>query len=176
MKSKKLITLLLTGVLTLGLISCTNKQKDTPPNNQNNNTTSENQLEIQSILTSNDLVNLIGKSKEDIIKIFGAGEENNSGNDLLGIYYANGNILGEDAGIDIGFNSEKNTVSTVGIYFTKEDDETYKKIYDKLVSDLGDPSSTEGAGENTSSKKVWSKDDKTISIIKIGTSFSISIE
>lgn len=178
MKSKKILSILLATVLTVGLISC--KSKDNNSSSENNTTQNESTSQSQSnndkITNCNDLIALIGKSSDDVKKIFGDGEENIYEKNLLGIYYADEEILGEKATVDLAFGENTNKVSTVSIAFKNENSETYKNIYETITNDLGTPISKEEGGEDTQAKDTWKKDNSTINIIKMGEVTNIYIE
>lgn len=178
MKSKKILAILLSTILTFGLISCKNTDNNSSSGDTTtpNQSTSQNQSDNSKITDTNDLIKLIGKSADDIKKIFGDGEENIYEKDLLGIYYANEDILGEKANLDIGFDDDTNKVSTVSVSFKNETEETYTKVYEKLTNDLGTPTSKENDAEDIEYKETWEKGGSTINIIKMGNSTNINIE
>lgn len=177
MKSKKILAILLSTILTFGLMSCKNTDNNSLSGDTNQNqSTSQNQSDNSKITDTNDLIKLIGKSSDDIKKIFGDGEENIYEKDLLGIYYADEDILGEKASLDIGFDDDTNKVSTVSVSFKSETKETYTKISEKLTSDLGTPTSKEDNAEDIEYKETWKKDNSTVNIIKMGDYTNINIE
>lgn len=163
---------------TVGLISCKNTDNNSSSGNNTtqNESTSESQSDNDKITNSNDLIKLIGKSSDKVKKIFGDGEENIYEKALLGIYYSDEEILGENATVDLAFNENTQKVSSVSISFKNENEEIYKKVSETLTNDLGSPTTKEAGREDTQYKETWQKDNSTVNIIRMGQSTNITIE
>lgn len=163
---------------TVRLISCKNTDNNSSSGNNTtqNESTSESQSDNDKITNSNDLITLIGKSSDKVKKIFGDGEENIYEKALLGIYYSDEEILGENATVDLAFDENTQKVSSVSISFKNENEEIYKKVSETLTNDLGSPTTKEAGGEDTQYKETWQKDNSTVNIIRMGQSTNITIE
>ncbi|MBX9139125.1 MULTISPECIES: hypothetical protein [unclassified Clostridium] len=95
---------------------------------------------------------------------------------MLGIYYSDEEILGENATVDLAFDENTQKVSSVSISFKNENEEIYKKVSETLTNDLGSPTTKEAGGEDTQYKETWQKDNSTGNIIRMGQSTNITIE
>lgn len=95
---------------------------------------------------------------------------------MLGIYYSDEEILGENATVDLAFDENTQKVSSVSISFKNENEEIYKKVSETLTNDLGSPTTKESGGEDTQYKETWQKDNSTVNIIRMGQSTNITIE